>query len=40
LPFETFPVGQPGLQLPFGFFVAPGMVTTSSLLKNPFPSQL
>src|ERR1700690_2796131 len=32
LPLDTFPVGQPGLQLPFGFLVAPGMVTTREFL--------
>jgi integrase len=38
LPFDMFPVGQPGLQLPFGFFVAPGMVTTSAVSLLPFSS--
>src|SRR5580698_8228190 len=36
--FATVPVGQPGLQLPFGFFVAPGMVTTSAVSLLPLLS--
>src|ERR1700676_673030 len=35
---ETFPVGHPGLQFPFGFFVAPGIVTTSAVSLVPFKS--
>jgi hypothetical protein len=36
--FATVPVGQPGLQFPFGFFVAPGMVTTSAVSLLPLLS--
>src|ERR1700730_14439112 len=38
LPLATFPVGQPGLQLPFGLWAAPGMVTTSAASLLPCAS--